>query len=79
MKEVEEFKEKISVKNELDKKNRKKLLAKKLINGETDVYKLTDEEVEEMMVYFDTYIKEKKRELHQIKENIIKMRKQLSE
>ena len=79
MKEMKEFKEKISVKNELDKKNRKKLLAEKLINGETDVYKLSYEEVEEMMVYFDTYIKEKKRELYQIKKHIIKMRKQLSE
>ncbi len=79
MKEMKEFKEKISVKNELDKKNRKKLLAEKLINGETDVYKLNYEEVEEMMVYFDTYIKEKKRELYQIKKHIIKMRKQLSE
>ena len=79
MKEIKEFKEKISVKNELDKKNRKKLLAEKLINGETDVYKLNYEEVEEMMVYFDTYIKEKKRELYQIKKHIIKMRKQLSE
>ena len=79
MKEMKEFKEKISVKNELDKKNRKKLLAEKLINGETDVYELNYEEVEEMMVYFDTYIKEKKRELYQIKKHIIKMRKQLSE
>lgn len=79
MKEMKEFKEKISVKNELNKKNRKKLLAEKLINGETDVYKLNYEEVEEMMVYFDTYIKEKKRELYQIKKHIIKMRKQLSE
>ena len=79
MKEIKEFKEKISVKNELDKKNRKKLLAEKLINGETDVYELNYEEVEEMMVYFDTYIKEKKRELYQIKKHIIKMRKQLSE
>lgn len=79
MKEIKEFREKISVKNELDKKNRKKLLAEKLINGETDVYKLNYEEVEEMMVYFDTYIKEKKRELYQIKKHIIKMRKQLSE
>lgn len=79
MKEMKEFKEKISVKNELDKKNRKKLLAEKLINGETDVYKLNYEEVEEMMLYFDTYIKEKKRELYQIKKHIIKMRKQLSE
>lgn len=50
-------------------------LAYKLKNNEIDVFSLSDEETEEMIEYFDEYIKNKEKELQSIKKNIESMKK----
>lgn len=73
------FQESISVKEELNERNKKEELALKLINYDVDVYDLTDEEVDEMTEWFKRDIEEKDRELNRIKEHILQMRKELEE
>lgn len=73
------FKEEISYKEEIKEKNRKEEIANELLNGRTDVYDLSDEEVDEMIEYFTADIEKQNKELQRIKNNIIQMKKRLQE
>ena len=73
------FKEEISYKEEIQEKNRKEEIANELLNGRTDVYDLSDEEVDEMIKYFTEDIEKQNKELQRIKNNIIQMKKKLQE
>ena len=72
-----DFRNRITVKEELEEQNKKDRLAQKLINGELNVFEITDEEVEQMIHWFKKDIQEKDKELNKKKEYILKMRKEL--
>lgn len=73
------FQESISVKKEIDKQNKKEKLALNLINADTDINDLTDEEVNEMIEWFKEDIEKQDNELKRIKAHIIQIRKELEE
>ena len=67
----------LSVREEIENKNRKNKMAEKLINREIKLNELKDEEIEEMTRYFTQDIKNIDEELLIIKEHIQKIRQQL--
>ncbi len=73
------FQESISVKKEIDEENKKEKLALNLINADTDINDLTDEEVNEMIEWFKEDIEKQDNELKRIKAHIIQIRKELEE
>ena len=72
-----DFIKRISVREELQEENKKDRLAQKLMNGELDIFDITDEEVEQMIHWFKNDIQEKDKEINKKKEHILKMRKEL--
>ena len=73
------FQESISVKKDIDEQNKKEKLALNLINADTDINDLTDEEVNEMIEWFKEDIEKQDNELKRIKAHIIQIRKELEE
>ena len=73
------FQESISVKKDIDEENKKEKLALNLINADTDINDLTDEEVNEMIEWFKEDIEKQDNELKRIKAHIIQIRKELEE
>jgi len=61
-----------------EKENRQIDLAKKLMNKEINIMELTDEEVEEIIEYFEKDNIELDREINKIKANIIRIKSKLS-
>lgn len=77
-KEVKNFTRDISVREEIENQNRKKLIAQKLINKEISIYDLEDKEINEMTEYFITDIEKLDKEIIKVKEHILKMKKELN-
>ncbi len=73
------FQESISVKKDIDEQNKKEKLALNLINADIDINDLTDEEVNEMIEWFEEDIEKQDNELKRIKAHIIQIRKELEE
>lgn len=66
----ESFKEKINI--------NKNILAEKLRSGEIDCDDLNNEEIDEMIKFFNNDIKEKDKEIEKIKEEIIEIKRKLN-
>ena len=70
--EIREVKQEKSL---FEEENKKRNLAEKLLSEEIEVTDLTDDEVEDMTVYFKKDIEEVDRELEKVKANILRMQK----
>ena len=70
-KDNNEFMKNISYRNELINLNTKKEIAEKLMNGQLNIIDLSNNEVNEMIEYFNIYISEINQKLSQIKKSII--------
>lgn len=73
-KDKQNFIRNISYVDEIEKINRKENIAEKLIKNEISVNDLTDDEVDEMIQYFNKYIYEMNQKLKHIKKYIIDIR-----
>ena len=73
-----DFFSKLSYKKELEEKDRLDALAKKIKSGEVNIENLDEEVLVEMIDYFNEDIENKKQELEKIKNQIIKIRKELA-
>ena len=60
--------------NSIVEMSKKDTLAKKLMQGEIDINKLSNLEVAEMTEYFDRYVNEMNKKLEYIKKNIVNLR-----
>ena len=74
----ESFINRISYREELNKKQRTDNLANKLLIGEIGPTDLNDNEVDEMIEYFTQDIKEKNKRIEDLKKQIQEKRKELA-
>ena len=65
------FLQTISYRNQIENLNKKKEIAEKLMNGKLSIEILSDNEVDEMIDYFNVYIRDMNQKLEQIKKYII--------
>ena len=68
------FLEDISYREEIKELNKKKALADKLMDGEINVDNLSNNEVKEMIEYFNNYIDEMNKKLKEIKKSIMDLK-----
>lgn len=71
------FIETISIRDELKKQEEINQMAQKLLNNKVSPYELTEDETDNMTQYFYRDIEDKKKELENVREHILSMRKQL--
>ena len=73
-----DFFSQLSYRNELEEKSKMEVLAQKIKLGEVKIEELDEKTLEEMIEFFNEDIETKKQELEAIKNQILKIRKELS-
>lgn len=73
-----DFLSQLSYRKELEEIDKRELLAKKLKSGEISIEELDENTLQEMLQFFCEDIDKKKQELEDIKNYILKIRKELS-